>query len=70
MIVIDYTKETIENLKTQHNVESAKHLMMIGARNSRIKELEEKNKDMKEYIKNGIELGYIDDREGEYKKFI
>ena len=34
------------------------------------RELEKENKSMKEYIKNGIELGYIDDREDEYKEFI
>lgn len=29
-----------------------------------------KNAKMAEYIKNGIEFGYIDDRNGDYKKFL
>ena len=28
------------------------------------------NKNMKTYIRNGIDLGYIDDREKDYKKYI
>ena len=33
------------------------------------RKLKEENKKMKTYIRNGIELGYIDDREGNYKKY-
>lgn len=33
-------------------------------------ELKRANKEMKNYIRNGVELGYIDDREGDYKKYI
>lgn len=32
-------------------------------------ELSKENEAMKKYIENGVEFGYIDDREGEYKKF-
>ncbi len=28
------------------------------------------NKNMKTYIRNGVELGYIDDKEGDYKKYL
>jgi len=28
------------------------------------------NEAMKQYIRNGLEFGYIDDREGDYKKYI
>lgn len=38
--------------------------------NNRIAKLENENKAMKEYIKNGIEFGYIDDREKEYEQFV
>jgi hypothetical protein len=31
---------------------------------------QEKIKAMAEYIANGIEMGYIDDREGDYKKLV
>lgn len=37
---------------------------------ARIEELEKENLQLKDYIRNGIELGYIDDREGDYKKYI
>lgn len=34
-----------------------------------IEQLKNENMLMKQYIKNGIEFGYIDDRKGDYKKF-
>ena len=37
---------------------------------ARIEELEKENRAMKHYIKNGLEFGYIDDKEGVYKKYI
>lgn len=55
-------------------LERAELFFLLRDENTMIKqqnrELEKENKSMKEYIKNGIEFGYIDDREGEYKKFI
>jgi predicted RNase H-like nuclease (RuvC/YqgF family) len=35
----------------------------------KIEELEKENEEMKRYISNGIEFGYIDDREKAYEKF-
>lgn len=34
------------------------------------KALQEENKKMKQYIKNGLEIGYIDDKEENYKSFL
>ncbi|WP_258831463.1 hypothetical protein [Peribacillus frigoritolerans] len=34
------------------------------------KKIKDENKSMKQYVKNGLEMGYIDDREKDYEKFL
>jgi hypothetical protein len=52
--------EQISDKQVQHLIRNEKEIMSIT----------EENEQMKQYIKNGIEFGYIDDREEDYKKFI
>ena len=51
-----------------------KHLEKIGKSNREylqaFEETMKENEAMKQYIRNGLEFGYIDDREGDYKKYI
>ncbi|MEH7355084.1 hypothetical protein V7150_16120 [Neobacillus drentensis] len=51
MVIIDNSKEIIEKLNSEHNVECFKYMTMIGARNSRIKELEEALRDIDSHIR-------------------
>jgi vacuolar-type H+-ATPase subunit I/STV1 len=60
MVVIDNSKETIEKLESEHNFECFKYMKTIGARNSRIKELEEALREIDTHIRSTSEpIPYI-----------
>ena len=70
--------ETFGNEKSKADIKEAKEALrgmveqneVLADTVSMLSPLMMENKNMKTYIRNGVELGYIDDREGDYKKYL
>lgn len=73
--LISLAKELIRTVEEQHKeiegLKQYKKTLMENSvvRSKKIEEQQEEIEAMKRYISNGIEFGYIDDREKAYKKF-